>query len=1109
MTPFHTAREAATQLRHQLFADQALLGVPSNKVIDTVAAENAEDFDISDAEPDDEALGTADAVLIRKFRQIVVRNDVPSGERAFLIAHEFGHWKLHHEGHEGCHKVVDSTLKPEDGDTFGAQKIEAYGARERAELQANIFARELLLPRAVARGLFLAGKTATQLAQDLDLPLELVRQQLLDALLLPEPPENSDEPPQSITPTKDQMAAATSSAKASLVVAGPGTGKTATLLMRVQHLLAEGAKPESLLLLTFSNRAARELVDRLQELGITNAHDIWVGTFHAFGLEFLRKNHEQFGLRPRFGVADKMAQVAILEPHIYGLDLTAFNPLGDPLDWLKDVISTIQRAKDELADAAEFANAVDHSASDISDEALARQYDVVKLYRCYESKMQANGSLVDMGDLVMLPALALTKDFAKYTSSVGRFKHILVDEYQDVNRASAQLVKALAAHAKSLWVVGDARQAIYRFRGASMRNIVRFGDDFPTHATFPLNENRRSFEEIIRVFEHTGREGNPLQMMLPLDDVGSARGHSGIKPRHVQCANDDIVRGELAANVRRIHGLGVAYRDQVILASTHETCSTAADSLNAAGVPALHLGDIFQRPEIKDLLALLQLFIDRSGSGLLRVSRLPGLELPSADAEKLVSWCKANRPAPLSWVAVPPTGLSSKGAAALKLWATVFDGLASADSPWEVACELLLDRTNILRAHLAGSSILDITRRIALWQFIYYLRVPDGGRAYQTVGSFITRLRRRLRVGDDRELRIPPPEADSLDAVAVMTIHGSKGLEFEAVHLVDIDAKHFRMGTDSDLVPQSLLQSIAPIENFEEQSEASNKLYVALSRAREHLVLYETKAMYNAACVAAITGAAHLFERVQGMATVSRGPASPPGSSPVAAPAAYELAGFLSYRVCPRRYYYDFIKELSPAAGLHPAALIEGAVMRELFAPYGEEPGEPPAEVEKVLASLVPSFKDSVPHLRAYADQLLRSGRAWLGTQRAAMAKPFDIECGGIPLHVSPHRITKTNSGSMVKIEFVRVKPSGKLSRQHKTLKWVLKYMAEAYPRYSFQGSIFVLSTATEESVSPYGRLPDDFFLVPIAQALMAGDFEAKPNPWECPKCRHFLHCPA
>lgn len=1109
MTPFHRAREAATQLRHQLFCNEASWGIPSNLVIDAVAAEGAEDFDISDAAPDDEALGTADAVLVRTFRQIVVRNDVPSGERAFLVAHEFGHWKLHHEGQEGCHKVVDSTLKPDEGDTFGSQKVEAYGARERAELQANIFARELLLPRTVARSLFLTGKTASQLSAELDLPLELVRQQLLDGLLLPDPATPSNKQSQPITPTQEQLAAATSSATSSLVVAGPGTGKTATLLMRVQHLLAKGAKPEELLLLTFSNRAARELVDRLQESGVPNAHDIWVGTFHAFGLEFLRKNHEQFGLRPNFGVVDKMAQIAVLEPHIYDLGLTVFNPLGDPLDWLKEVISAIQRAKDELVDAKKFADAVEQSALDTADEVLARQYDVVKLYRCYESKIRANGGLVDMGDLVMLPALALTTDYVNYSSSVGRFKHILVDEYQDVNRASAQLVKALANHADSLWVVGDARQAIYRFRGASMRNIVRFGDDFPVHTTFPLNENRRSFEEVIRVFEHTGRESNPLQMLLPLDEVGSARGNSGIKPRHVQCATDDIVHGELAANVRRINGLGVAFRDQVVLASSHDTCSSAANALNAVGVPALHLGDIFQRPEVKDLLAVLQLFIDRSGSGLLRVSHLPGLELPPGDVEKLLGWCKANRPAPLTWVAAPPPGLSGKGLAALQHWESAFEGLESTDSPWDVTCQLLLDRTDILRPHLAGSSILDITKRIALWQFIYYLRVPDGARAYQTVGSFITRLRRRLRVGDDRELRIPPPEADSLDAVVVMTIHGSKGLEFEAVHLVDIDARHFRMGADSDLVPLSLLQTIAPIENFEEQSEASNKLYVALSRAREHLVLYETRAMYNAACVAAITDAAHLLERVQGKATMPKTPAATAGGSSVARPATYNLNGFLSYRVCPRRYYYDFIKELSPAAGLHPAALIEGAVMRELFAPYGDEPGESPAEVEKVLASLGPAFKDSVPHLRAYAHQLLGHGRAWLGTSRAAMAKPFDIECAGIPLHVTPHRITKSHSGLVVRIEFVRAKPSGKLSRQHKILRWVLKYLTEAYPKQSFQGSVYVLSTGIEESVSPYGRLPDSFFLVPIAQALMADSFEAKPNPWECPKCRHFLHCPA
>ncbi|MFM0298246.1 MULTISPECIES: UvrD-helicase domain-containing protein [Paraburkholderia] len=1107
MTPFRRAREAAIQLRHELFKSDAISAIRSQVLIDAVAGEDAEDFTIEDINPADAMLGGADALLVRKLRQVFVRNDVSSDERAFLIAHEFGHWKLHPESHDSCHKVIDSSLRPEDGDTFGAQKVEAYGARERAELQANIFARELLLPREVARALFLAGKTARQLQRELDLPLELVRQQLLDGVLLPEPLVEDEASKEPITPTVEQARAATSKEKASLVVAGPGTGKTATLLMRVQHLISKGVKPGEILLLTFSNRAARELVDRLQALGVQDAHDIWVGTFHAFGLEFLRKNYDQFGLRPRFGVADKMAQIAVLEPHIYGLGLTAFNPLGDPLDWLNEVVKVIQRAKDELADVKAFARAVEASAPDTNSSVVEKQRDVAKLYECYETKLQADGGLVDMGDLVMLPALALTRNYEKFKASVGRFKHILVDEYQDVNRASAQLVKALADHADSLWVVGDARQAIYRFRGASMRNIVRFEDDFPKSKTFPLNENRRSYEEVIRVFEHTGRDSNPLQMVLPLDDVEPVRGSSGVKPRLIQCASDRVVQGELIANARRLRALGVAYRDQVVLASTHETCGTAAEALNASGVPALHLGDIFQRPEVKDLLALLQLFIDRSGSGLLRIGLLPTLEVPPEDIELLLEWLKASRPVALSWLGSPPPGLSCDGVAAVKRWAHVFQGLASTNSPWEVTCELLLERADILRPYLEGQSILDITRRIALWQFIYYLRVPDGGRAYQTVGSFITRLRRRLRIGDDKELRMPPPEADSLDAIAVMTIHGSKGLEFEAVHLVDIDARHFAASADSELVPRSLLKTIVGKDNFEEDTEASNKLYVALSRAREHLVLYETRERYDAACVEAVSQAAHLFETVLGRAEL-RAPGRPmKGGATATSPATYDLAGFLSYRVCPRRYYYDYVKELRPAAGLHPAALVEGAVMRELFAAYGEVPGEPPGEVDRALASLGPGFNDALPHLKAYADQLLEAGRNWLGASRVAMAKPFDIICAGLPLHVRPHRITK--SGSVITIEFVRTRPSGKRARQHKVLKWVLKYLAEKYPSYSFRGSIFALSAAAAESVAPYGRLPGEFFLVPIAKGLMSGNFEAQPNPWECPKCRHFMHCPA
>lgn len=1107
MTPFHRARATAEQVRKDLFASDATTAIPSKTIIDAFADENAEDFEISLANPTDMALGGADAVLIRKFRQVIVRNDVSTAERVFLVAHEFGHWKLHAEGHDGCHQVTDATLRPEEGDTFGAQKVEAYGARERAELQANIFARELLLPRVVARSLFHVGRTATQMASELELPLELVRQQLLDALLLPEP-SSADVPPlEPITPTREQWVAATSSADVSLVVAGPGTGKTATLLMRVQHLIEQGAKPAELLLLTFSNRAARELVDRLEQLGVPDAHEIWVGTFHAFGLEFLRKNHQHFGLQPRFGVADRMAQIAVLEPHIYGLGLTAFNPLGDPLDWLNEVVKTIQRAKDELADAEKFAAAIEESAGDMDEDVLALQHDVVKLYRCYETQMKKKGDLVDLGDLVMAPALALAADYTRYEPSVGRFKHILVDEYQDVNRASAQLVRALAAHADTLWVVGDARQAIYRFRGASMRNIVHFKADFPEHESFQLNQNRRSFEEVVRVFEHTGREANPLQLLLPLDDVEPKRGASGVKPRHIECADNTVVHGELAENVRRIHKLGVAYRDQVVLASNHDTCGAAADALNHVGVPALHLGDIFQHPEVKDLLTLLQLFVDRSGSGLVRAAKLPGLEIPAVDVEVLLSMLQEKRPAPLSWVGSSPAGLSTQGVNALEQWARAFRGLSSADSPWDVICALLLDRTDILRRILSGTSVLDVTRRIALWQFIYYLRAPEGGHPYQTVGSFITRLRRRLRVGDDRELRIPPPEADSLDAVAVMTIHGSKGLEFEAVHLVDIDARHFSAyGNDSELLPRSLQKPIVPQDDFEAKTEASNKLYVALSRAKQHLLLYERQDGMKAVCVPGIVKAGHLLQKVRGN-LVAQKPLAKQAvtvSGTIAAPV--DFSAFLSYRVCPRRYYYDYVLNLSPASGMPPAVAIEAAVMRELFVRYGETPGASPGEVDRVLSNLGADYLDAVPYLRAYANQLLTTGRDWLGVQRAAIAKPFDVTCAGLPLRVSPHRITR--SGNVRTIEFVRTRPAGKLGRQKAALRWMLKHLAAAYPKYSFTGSIFVLSTGKTDTFYPDGRNFTNQWVVTAANGLMAGDVTAAPNQWECPKCRHFLYCP-
>ena len=1101
MTPFQHARAAAVALRVRVFGDRSNDAISSADVISAITSEEAEDFDIAVTHPSDNVLGGADAVLLRGSRQIVVRKDAADDERAFLIAHEIGHWKLHPEGHAACHEVVQTSLKVNHTESFGAQKVEAYGARERAELQANVFARELLLPCSVAASRFQSGETALGLSQILSLPLELVRQQILDGTLLPPPSSRELEADSVVVPTPEQLAAAKSAARVSLLVAGPGTGKTATLVLRVQHLIEIGVRPEDILILTFSNRAARELVERLEHLGIENATDMWAGTFHAFGLEFLRKNCEAFDLTPGFGVADKMAQISLLEPHIYSVPLRAFNPLGDPLDWLHECVKAIQRAKDELAGPEEFLAAVKRSEKEIPSDVLAKQHDVATLYQQYEQVKRATRNLVDLGDLLMLPAAALRAGKHDFSATVGRFKHILVDEYQDVNRASAELVKALAKDADSVWVVGDARQAIYRFRGASMRNIVRFVDDFPKHKTFHLTQNRRSCTEIVRVFEHTGRETHPLQGVLPLEDTQPVRGASGVKPVHIRCENKAIAHGELVARCQELHTGGVAFRHQVVLGSTHDICGAAAEALNRCGVPALHLGDIFQRPEIKDVLTLLQALVDRTGSGLARIARMKGLELAGADVDLIREALRTARPEPMSWLLAPPIGLSPEGQTALYRWVAAFEGLRSSDTPWEVVCSLLLDRTDILRSCLTGNTITDVTRRLALWQLIYYLRTSDGGAGYQTLGGFLTRLRRRLRIGDDRELRIPPPEASGLDAVAIMTIHGSKGLEFDAVHLVDIDAHHFRSEGDSPLVPSGLLESIGPRSDFESETEASNKLYVALSRARNHLYLYELRDHRSPECVAGIRSSLALLHRIEGRAELP--PADAAAIDPIAPPAVVDLPGFLAYRVCPRRFYYDAVKALTPSAGLHPAAIIEAAVMRDLFTPHGEEE-DATDHLTSAIDSFSSAFQAAAPYLRAYGDQLLANGRKWLGQERAVMAKPFTIRCGDLPLRILPHRVTE--DGDSVTLHFARARPPGKLKRQEDVLRWALYHLAQHRRNRLFMASVFVLSTGMTQSITPQRR---DRYNDPAAEGILAGQVEARPNAWECPKCRHFIHCPS
>ena len=235
--------------------------------------------------------------------------------------------------------------------------------------------------------------------------------------------------------------------------------------------------------MTFSNRAAGELVERLATANPEAAPRLWIGTIHAFGLDLMRRHHDRLDLPPDPTLFDRSDAIEILQEKLPTLPLVHYRNLWDPALVLRDVIAAISRAKDELADPAQYrslAEAMRASAAGREDRIAAEKcLEIASIYEIYEEALRERDG-VDFGDLVMRPALLLESDPGIAQATRLRHRHVLVDEYQDVNRASARLLRAVAGDGNRLWVVGDARQSIYRFRGASGTNLAHFATDYPS-----------------------------------------------------------------------------------------------------------------------------------------------------------------------------------------------------------------------------------------------------------------------------------------------------------------------------------------------------------------------------------------------------------------------------------------------------------------------------------------------------------------------------------------------------------------------------------------------------------------------------------------------------
>src|SRR5579884_577272 len=957
------ARAYHQQVRSQLPAQTPPL-VPAEALL--AAAEAETGLTRLPLPPGDSLLAGAQAVLDRDMGCIWYAQDdgLPEARQRFAQAHEFAHHWLH-PGPCRCHVEDGEDAFLAEPLSPGAQVAYGYSPAERRETEANLFAAEFLLPAPALRHAFLVhGWNAARIAEHVGLSESCVLAQLAEALLLPQQVERETGSQKrakgsgGASPRRglnaSQRAAAEVEAGPVLVDAGPGTGKTHTLVARALYLLQErGVAPENILALTFSNKAAEEMRTRLAAVVPDAADRLWIGTFHAFGLEMLRKEGSRIGLPLRPGLLELADAIVLLERHLDRLPLSEFAYLHDPTLPFASILNCISRAKDELKTPADYMAAAlaQHDAAKDGEtrRAALKSLEIAHIYRIYQDLLAEYG-LLDFGDLLMRPVELLDRCPNVQERWQAQYPHILADEYQDINRASAQLVRRLAGDGRGLWAVGDLRQAIYRFRGASPANVRQFEQDFPGGRRLQLDVNYRSRPSLVSLFSAVA-----AQMPAEPSNAGRTRAHRAWQAHRDEtgspaitlavAADEEAHADGLAAQIRAWEAAGVPLRDQAILCRTNAQATDLSERLEARGVPTLHLGDLFDRPEVKDLLSLLALACGPTGRELARVAQFADYSIPAEDVSCLlraVQEAGVAFPGALALAADLPSLSEAGRRGLLRLWAHLQPLVYRGDA-WLLLARYLFDISDYLRPLLAGETIASRQKLLALYQLLSFAQ--DYGRKLAQTGAespqraFLEHIR-RLRACKEDKVRLPAA-AEELDGVRLMTIHASKGLEFPVVYLPHLTKGQFPPRAQSSLAepPPSLLleaepESAADRETAEEAEGESCLFFVALSRARDHLALCRAESVRGKSIAPSplLAGIEAALER-SGARLVRWERAAPeteeteeaaesnvegeslPGDRPELPISALE-----QYQRCPRQFYYQRIACL-PAQEADPIYL--------------------------------------------------------------------------------------------------------------------------------------------------------------------------------------------
>jgi DNA helicase II / ATP-dependent DNA helicase PcrA len=583
-----------------------------------------------------------------------------------------------------------------------------------------------------------------------------------------------------------------------LVVAGAGSGKTRVLTRRIAHLLgAVGVKPSEILAITFTNKAAGEMRERVGDLVGTPARAAWVMTFHSACGRILRREAQRLGYRSNFTIYDQADQVRLVKRCLEELerDPKRFTPRG--------IHSQISNAKNTLVGPAEYTERV----ASFYDQTVAEVYDL------YQKRLFASNA-VDFDDMLFLTVDVLERFPEAREKWQEAFRYVLVDEYQDTNHAQYRLLQLLAERHRNVFAVGDPDQSIYGFRGADIRNVLEFEHDFPGSYSIALEQNYRSTQHILDaangVIAHN-RERKEKNLWSELGD--------GDPVRVIEVEDEHAEARYVAAEIALLVEEGFSGSEVAVFYRTNAQSRVLEDVLVRQGIAYQVIGGprFYERAEIKDLVAYLQVLDNPYDAvSLLRIANRPRRGIGDSSLARLQTW--ADQREISLWEATAEAANAGVGAApqkALKAFRGAIESLMSAAQELEVPelIEEVLQRSGYLESLEAERTIEAQGRTENLQEFVSVAREWREQAQDTTLSAFLQEI---SLYSDQDAIR-----GDG-SLVTLMTLHNAKGLEFRAVYLI---------GMEEGIFPHS--------RSIEEQGieEERRLCYVGMTRAEERLTL--------------------------------------------------------------------------------------------------------------------------------------------------------------------------------------------------------------------------------------------------------------------------------